>query len=138
MSMGGDFYALSDEQLTRLLDETLDFGEFFYDEIEERPRECYSGGELVWYELTQILTPEEGCGVEQTDVVPEMSGYSFSDDVESVAKQLALLDDEEIKHRYSQIETSESFERILKATQEVVAFYQRAAANKDAILFRVT
>ena len=138
MSMGGDFYALSDEQLTRLLDETLDFGEFFYDEIEERPRECYSGGELVWYELTQILTPEEGCGVEHTDVVPEMSGYSFSDDVESVAKQLALLDDEEIKRRYSQIETSESFERILEATQEVVAFYQRAAANKDAILFRVT
>lgn len=138
MSMGGDFYALSDEQLTELLGEGMDYREFFYGESEERPRECYSGGELVWHELTQILMPEEGCGVEQTDVIPEASGYSYSGDVGAVAKELALLDDEEIQRRYSQIETSESFESVLKATKEVVAFYQRAAANKDAILFRVT
>ncbi len=138
MSMGGDFYALSDDQLTRLLDGSLDYGDFLYDQIEERPRECYAGGEFVWYELTQILAPEDGCGIEQTDAIPEASGYSFSDDVESVAKQLALLDDEEIKRRYGKIETGESFESVLKAVNEVVAFYQRAAANKYAVLFRVT
>jgi hypothetical protein len=138
MSMGGDFYALSDDQLTRLLDGTLGYGDFLYDEIEERPREYYAGGEFVWYELSQILAPEDGCGIEQTDAIPEASGYSLSDDVESVAKQLALLDDEEIKRRYDQVETSESFESVLKAVNEVVDFYQRAAANKEAVLFRVT
>lgn len=137
MSMRGEFYAISDDQLTRLLDETLDYAEFFCERIEERPRECYSGCESVWYELTQILMPEDGCGVEQTDVIPEASGYSFSDDVESVAKQLALLDDEEIERRYEDIEASESFESVLEAVKEVMDFYQRAAANKDAIVFRV-
>jgi hypothetical protein len=92
----------------------------------------------VWYELTQILAPEDGCGIEQTDAIPEASGYSFSDDVESVAKQLALLDDEEIQRRYGNIETGESFESVLKAVNEVVAFYQRAAANKNAVIFRMT
>jgi len=137
MSMGGDFYANSDEQLTRLLDGTLNYDEFFCDEIEDRPRECYSGCEWVWYELTQILMPEDGCGVEITDAIPEALGYSYSGDVESVAEALAMLDDEEIKLRYSKIKAKEPLEDVLRVIKELVVFYQRAAANKDAIVFRV-
>lgn len=138
MSMGGDFYAISDDQLTRLLDGTLDYVDFLCGQIAERPRECYANGEYVWYELCQILGPEDGCGSEQTDAIPEIAAYSFSDDVESVAKMLAMLGDEEIRLRYSKIEAKEPLEDVLRVIKELVVFYQRAVVNKDAILFRVT
>lgn len=140
MSMGGDFYALSDAHLTSLLEGKIDYSDYLGGEADtdKSPRECYARAEHIWYELSQILAPEEGCGVEITQEIPEMASYSYSDEVKSVAEKLLLLGDEEIQDRFDALETEESFAEVRQAVKEVVAFYQRAAANDDAVLFRVT
>ncbi len=138
MSMGGDFYALSDEQLQNMLDGTLDYVEFLYDEIEDKPRECYADGEHVWLELTRLLDEEDACGVEHTDAIPEASGYAFSDDVASIAQNLAMLDEDELKSRYDDADMDAPFDEMLGIVKGLVAFYERAASNGDAVLFRVT
>ena len=69
MSMGGDFYALSDEQLTRLLEGDLAYADFLYDGPGEHPRECFSQYEHLWYELSQVLADEDACGVEQLSLI---------------------------------------------------------------------
>lgn len=136
--MGGDFYALSDQQLQNLLDGTLDYAKFLDDELEEKPRECFSDGEIVWFELTQMLEPEYACGIENTDAVPEMSGYSLAEDVVGVAEELAALDEATLRERYAEADMVPTFDELYRVIQGLIAFYQRAAQNGDAVLFRVT
>lgn len=138
MSLGGDFYALSDDQLQRLLDEKLYYGEFLAALLEEKPRECFSDGEYYWFELTRLLAPEDACGVDHTDVIPEMSGYSFAEQVLSTAQALARLSEEKLRQRHSQQGIEQDFGELYSVIQGVIAFYQRAAQQGDAVLFRVT
>lgn len=138
MSMGGDFYALSDNQLQRLLDGSLEYGEFLYDSPGERPRECLSRFEHLWYELSQVLLDEDACGVEQSAEIPEMSGYSFSEDVSRTASMLESLEVDAIRGRCEAAGVEAPAEDVWQAVQALTAFYRRAADNKDAVLFRVT
>ena len=138
MSMGGDFYALSDQQLQNLLDGSLDYAQFLDNALAEKPRECFSEGEIVWFELTQMLEPEYACGIENTDAIPEMSGYSFAEDVAGVAEELAALDEAALRERYDEADMMPDFAEMQRVIQSLTAFYQRAAQNGDAVLFRVT
>ena len=138
MSFGGDFYALSDAQLQNLLDGSLDYAQFLDEQLAEKPRECFSEGEIVWFELTQMLEPEYACGIENTDAIPEMSGYSFADDVASIAQDLAALDEATLRERYDEAGMVPEFADMQRVIQGLTAFYQRAAQNGDAVLFRVT
>lgn len=138
MSMGGDFFSISDEQLQRLLDKTLDYRFFLYEEMEEKPCECYSKGEHIWYELTRLLSDEDACGIEQTDVIPEFSGYSFSEDVHYISRRLEMLSEDEIRNRLENEEIEVSLEEISDVVKGLKEFYQRAASKRNAVLFRVT
>lgn len=137
MSLGGDFYALSDQQLEDLLDGALGLA-FLYNELEEQPRECYAGAEHAWYELTQILGSIMSDYSEHTDAIPEMSQYTWAHDVPQLAEQLAQIDEAQIENRYNGDELETDLATLKSYIQEVVNFYQRAAKNGDAVLFRVT
>lgn len=155
MSMGGNFYALSDELLTNM--ECASDGEpneegqveDFYEDclipfldgnFPNEPREVFSGYEWHWYPLTRLLSPEDACGVYH-ELGGDMMGYSFSSDVIGIAAALSQLTEDEIRTRYDQeIEhmNDAPVEELIELIQGVTAFYQRAAANRHAVLFRVT
>lgn len=137
-SGGGDFYAMSDDQLERLLGGQLDHAQFLAVGGGEQPRERFAGASGVWYELSQVLQPEAGCGAEQTTVIPAMSGYSYSQQVATTAGQLAKLAEAEVRKRCDGAIMEASAEQVLAAIRELAAFYERAAGHKDAILFRVS
>lgn len=137
MSLGGDFYALSDQQLEDLLDGTLGLA-FLYKELEEYPRECYSGAEQAWYELTQILGAIMSDYSEQTDAIPEISQYTWATDVPKLAEKLARVDEAYIESSYNGDEMATDLATLKNYIQAVIRFYQRAAQNGDAVLFRVT
>lgn len=131
------FHALSDDQLKRLLASELAHQAFLGAAAGERPRETFAEAARVWYELSQVLQPEGACGAAQTDTIPAMAGYSFSDQVQATAQKLATLADADVRARCEGALMEASVEDVLAAVQGVKAFYQRAAANKDAVLFRV-
>lgn len=134
---GGDFFALSDDQLRRLLAGELAHQAFLGAGGGEQPRESHSQASQVWYELSQVLQPEGACGTEQTDRIPEMVGYSYSQQVQSIAQQLAKLAEPELRTRCAGALMEASVDDVVAAVQGLTAFYQRAAANQDAVLFRV-
>lgn len=138
MRMGGDFFALTDDQLARLLRGSLDYGEFLYDGPGEHPRECLSDHEPLWFELTQVLAAERACGVRQTSVIPEICGYASSQDVVQVAARLDALTAEAVARRCAAVATDAGTDEVWAAVQAVTAFYRRAADHGDAVLFRVT
>lgn len=138
MSMGGDFYALSDNQLERMLDGALDYAKFLYDDLEEKPRECFSKAEHCWDELMKLLSDEEACGQEVTDAIPEISGFTFSGEVAAIASRLAQLTAVEIQSRHTALGLDGEWESMYSVVKSLVEFYQRAASNGDAVLFRVT
>jgi hypothetical protein len=137
MSIAGGFYALSDEQLKRLLAGELAYAPFLQAGGGEQPRETHADPIAVWYELSQVLQGEAACGAEQTDKIPSMVGYSFSAQVQSTASKLAALGDGEIRSRCEGALMEATPEQVVAAVQGLKGFYQRAAANKDAVLFRV-
>lgn len=137
MSTAGGFYALSDDQLRRLLAGELAYAPFLQSGGDEQPRETHAEAIAVWYELSQVLQAEAACGAEQTDKIPSMVGYSFSKDVQSTAAKLATLGDGEIRTRCGGALMEATPDQVLAAVQGLKSFYQRAAANKDAVLFRV-
>lgn len=136
MSAGG-FYALSDDQLQRLLAGELAYAPFLQAGGGEKPRETHSDAIAVWYELSQVLQAEAGCGAEQTDRIPTMVGYSSSQQVQATAAKLAALADGEVRKRCESALMEATPDEVVQAVQGLKAFYQRAAANKDAVLFRV-
>ncbi|MDS4031244.1 MAG: DUF1877 family protein [Candidatus Contendobacter sp.] len=138
MSFGGDFYAFSDKQLRDLLDGEVNYWEFLDNQMDEKPRECFSKGEHVWFEISQMLEPEHACGMENTNAIPEMSGYSFSDDVKSIVEELVQLSEEELRERHGDAKIEQNFEPLYQIIKELMEFYQRAAKNNDAVLFRLT
>jgi hypothetical protein len=138
MSMGGDFFALTDDQLARLLRGTLDYGDFLYDGPGERPSECLADFEPLWFELTQVLAAERACGVRQTNLIPEICGYASSQEVVQIAARLAPLNAEVIGQRCRLIGTDAGPAEVWPAVQALAAFYQRAAERGNAVLFRVT
>ena len=133
----GDFYALSDDQLKRLLAGELDHAQFLQGAAAEKPRENFGQAKGVWYELSQVLQGEAACGAEQTDKIPEMVGYSFADQVRTTAAGLAALAEAELRKRCDGALMEATPEQVLQAVQDLKAFYLRAAANRDAVLFRV-
>ena len=138
MTSGGDFYALSDDQLQRLLSGELEPARFLAAGGAEQPRECYAKCEPVWYELSQVLQPEAACGAEQTSVIPQMCGYSNSEQVQETARKLAALAQDDVRGRCADAIMEAPKEQVLEAVQGLTAFFQRAAANHDAVLFRVS
>jgi hypothetical protein len=137
MSAAGGFYALSDDQLQRLLAGEIAHAPFLQAGGGEQPRETHADAIAVWYELSQVLQAEAACGAEQTDKIPTMVGYSFSAQVQSTAARLAALGEAEIRSRCESALMEATPEQVVAAVQGLKAFYQRAAANKDAVLFRV-
>jgi hypothetical protein len=137
MSVEGGFYALSDDQLKRLLAGELAYGPFLASAAGEKPRETHAEPIAVWYELSQVLQAESGCGAEQTDKIPTMVGYSSAQQVQGIAPKLAALADAEVRKRCEGALMEATPEEVVQAVQGLKAFYQRAAANKDAVLFRV-
>jgi hypothetical protein len=134
---GGNFYALSDDQLKRLLSGELAHAGFLQAGGGEQPRETYAKAAQCWYELSQVLQGEAGCGAEQTDKIPEMVGYSSSQQVQATAGKLATLAESEIRRRCDGALMEATVDQVLAAVRDLQGFYQRAAANKDAVLFRV-
>ena len=137
MSAEGGFYALSDDPLKRLLAGELAYAPFLASAAGEKPRETHVDAIAVWYELSQVLQSEAGCGAEQTDRIPTMVGYSSSQQVQATAAKLAALADGEVRKRCESALMEATPEQVVQAVQGLQAFYQRAAANKDAVLFRV-
>jgi hypothetical protein len=137
MSVEGGFYALSDDQLARLLAGELAYAPFLQSAAGEKPRETHFEAIAVWYELSQVLQAEAGCGAEQTDKIPTMVGYSSSQQVQATAARLASLADGEVRKRCESALMEATPDQVVQAVQGLKAFYQRAAANKDAVLFRV-
>jgi len=137
MSTEGGFYAISDDQLKRLLAGELAYAPFLQKSASEQPRETHAECIAVWYELSQVLQGEAACGAEQSDKIPTMVGYSFSPQVQSTAAKLAALADAEIRTRCESALMEATPDQVVQAAQGLKSFYQRAAANKDAVLFRV-
>ena len=137
MSIRGTFYAVTDSQLARVLEGSLDGDDFLAGRSPEAPAERFSGGEAVWYELTKLLDPEDGCGVEGTEAIPEGGAYSFSADVQRISGLLNALEREELARRYARLDTDFSFDEIYAAILGLVPFYQRSAAAKHAMLFNL-
>ena len=137
MGTEGGFYALSDEQLKRLLAGNLPYATFLQAAGDEKPRETHAEAIAVWYELSQVLQAEAGCGKDQTDKIPTMVGYSSSAQVQATAAQLATLADGEIRKRCGDAMMEATPDQVVQAVQGLKAFYQRAAANKDSVLFRI-
>lgn len=137
MSNAGGFYALTDDQLKRLLAGELAYAGFLEKGGGEQPRELHADAVQVWYELSQVLQGEAACGSAQTDKIPSMVGYSFSDQVQSTSARLAALADAEIRKRCESALMEATPDQVIAAVQGLKAFYQRAAANRDAVLFRV-
>ena len=137
MGMDGGFYALSDDQLDRLLSGALAYEPFLGAGGGEQPRETHVDALPVWYELSQVLQAEAACGAEQTDKIPTMVGYSRSPQVRDTAARLAALAEAEIRKRCESALMEATPDQVVQAVQGLAAFYQRAAANQDAVLFRV-
>jgi hypothetical protein len=137
MSAAGGFYAVSDDQLKRLLAGELAWAPFLQAGGGEQPRETHADPIAVWYELSQVLQAEAACGAQQTDKIPTIVGYSFSSDVQATAARLAGLADAEIRTRCESALMEASPDQVVQAVQGLKAFYQRAAASKDAVVFRV-
>jgi len=137
MSFGGAFYALTEDQLKRVLSGSLDGEAFLKGRSTEKPAECYSSAEQVWYELTKLLASENGCGAEATEVVPEGGAYSYSPDVRMTAEALTLLTKNELRSRYASLDTSFTFEAVYQAVIGLVSFYRRADRSGHAVLFNI-
>lgn len=138
MSLGGDFFALSDEQLRRILEGTIDPDRFFGHDEQEQPSACYAGAELVWFELQQLLSPEDACGRQVTSAIPEMSGYTFASEVPSIADDLGRLDSAILQRRIARLGLEENGAALLQIVGEVTDFYRQAADSGSAVVFRVT
>jgi hypothetical protein len=137
MSNSGGFYAMTDDQLKRLLAGDLAWAGFLAPGGGEQPRETHADAIAVWYELSQVLQAEAACGAEQTDRIPTMVGYSHSAQVRATAAQLAALPDAEIRTRCEGALMEATPDQVVAAVQGLKAFYQRAASHHDAVLFRV-
>lgn len=137
MSAEGGFYALTDDQLKRLLGGELAYAPFLQSGGGEQPRELHAEALPVWYELSQVLQGEAACGAEQTDRIPVMVGYSWSQQVQATAAQLAALAEAELRKRCEGALMEATPDQVVHAVQGLKAFYQRAAGHNDAVLFRV-
>lgn len=134
---GSGFFALTDDQLKRLLAGELAYAAFLQGGGGEQPREANVQAAEVWYELSQVLQGEAACGAEQTDKIPTMVGYSSSAQVQATASQLKALPEAEVRKRCEGALMEATVDQVLEAVRGLTAFYERAAANKDAVLFRV-
>ncbi len=137
-SGGGDFFALSDDQLKRLLAGELDHSQFLQSHSGDKPRERFAEASAVWYELSQVLQAEAACGAEQTTVIPAMAGFSYAGQVQATAGQLAKLAEPDLRKRCEGALMEASADQVIAAIRALTEFYARAAGNKDAILFRVS
>lgn len=137
MSNGSGFFAISDDQLKRLLGGELPYGPFLQAGGGEKPRETNEQAIQCWYELSQVLQAEAACGVEQTDKIPSMVGFAYAKDVQAIAAKLKALAEPEVRKRCEGALMEASVDEVVQAVRGLTAFYERAASNQDAVLFRV-
>lgn len=137
MSNGSGFFALSEDQLKRLLAGEIAYASFLQAGGGEQPRENHDAAIACWYELSQVLQPESACGAEQTDKIPTMVGYSSPGQVQDTATKLKALAEAEVRKRCESALMEASVDEVVQAVRGLTAFYERAAANQDAVLFRV-
>lgn len=137
MSNGSGFFALTDDQLKRLLAGELAYAAFLQAGAGEQPNESNDSLAGVWYELSQVLQGEAACGAEQTDKIPSMVGYSFSAQVQATAMKLRKLAEADVRSRCETALMEATVDEVIEAVRGLTAFYERAAARKDAVLFRV-
>ncbi len=137
MSIRGSFYSLTDDQLTALLSGSLDGDAFLGGRLQVAPAEKFSGGEAVWYELTKLLGPEDGCGVHGTEVVPEGGAFSNEAEVRRTFTKISVLPEQELERRYAALDTDFSWEQIHEAIQGLIHFYHRTAMAGNAMLFNL-
>jgi Domain of unknown function (DUF1877) len=137
MSIRGSFYALTDDQLAALLSGSLDGDAFLGERLHVAPAEKFSGGEAVWCELTKLLDPEDGCGAQGTEVVPEGGAFSNAEEVRRTFTKLSVLPHQELERRYAALETDFSWEQIHEAIRGLIQFYHRAAMAGHAMLFNL-
>lgn len=138
MSLGGNFFAMTDKQLQSLLDGSLEL-DFLYGDLAEKPREVYAQAEWAWLDIIRVVEDDTAGLAEQTNDIPETSQYSWAAQVKKIAPKLAALDDVTFESRYGELDGAETGpEELKKYIDEVVGFFQRAAQHGDAVLFRVT
>lgn len=137
MSNGSGFFALSEDQLKRLLDGQLAPASFLQPGGAEQPRENHDKAIACWYELSQVLQAEAACGAQQSDKIPTMVGYSSVSQVQETAAKLRVLAEAEVRKRCESALMEASVDEVVAAVRGLTAFYERAATNKDAVLFRV-
>lgn len=137
MSMGGDFHAITNTDLEGLLAGDLDFDAYFAKGLDQRPVECFSGGEHLWFELTQLLEPENGCGANVSDLAPMGGTYSGPGEALATWKALSSLDRDELNQRFAHLETGVGFEECFVVVKDLTQFYERAARAGNAVFFIV-
>lgn len=137
MGIKGTFYSLTDTQLAALLNGSLDGDAFLSGRLPDAPADRFSGGEEVWYELTKILGPEDGCGVHPTEALPEGGAFSSAAEVRRGFTRLSVVPHQELERRHGTLETEATWEEVHAAIRGLILFYHRAAMAGNAILFNV-
>ena len=137
MGMGGSFYAVSDDQMIRALSGTLPWDAFRSNALDERPAECFSDGEHVWFELSKLLDPEHACGRHQSDRLPEAVGCNHALNARLTALALGRLDLVELETRYAALDTEWSFDEVHAAGDARAAkeadYFEALRAGKTTV-----
>lgn len=150
MSLGGDFYAISDEQLHKILDQSIDFFDFY----ELKPDEggaaaLFTDGEDAWDVLMNFFTDVPVLGVHQTDLIPEAAFYSSAQQVQQIAAQLAQLTQQDLQARFDDADFQagdyyhgecwlEEPDELFEVIEALIVFYQDCAAKGYALIYRMT
>lgn len=154
MSMGGDFYALSDAQLQQVLTGELDFFDFYENDARQGgPAAVFSEGEDAWdwlrlrFEALDVAI----LGEHHSDMVPELAFYSTAAEVRMIAETLSALEedqwqsladlsdlaDRDFYHQEYWLKDTEPAE-VLELLMGLRDFYQQCARQGWALLYRIT
>ena len=150
MSLGGDFYAMTDDQLTKILAGEIDFFDFYELTPEEGGAAAlFTDGEDAWDVLMNFFNSIPVLGVHQTDLIPEAAFYSSAQHVKQIAAKLAQLTRQDLQTRFD----DEAFQagdyyhgecwleepdELFDVIDGLIAFYQDCAAKGYALLYRMT
>ena len=142
MSMGGDFYAMSNKQLEDVLAQEVDWSAFLYGELDEKPRDVYSELNWHWYAMSRIFSAEGLHGSEFAEHIPEITSYAFAHEAGDHIDVLNNLSEDELKQRFDGLDEEErgglTFDELMTYFNSLKEFFKRVNENQNAILFRVT
>jgi hypothetical protein len=150
MSLGGDFYALSDAQLEQILDGTIDFFDFYeLPAIDGGAAALFTEGEDAWDVLRHFFEDIAVLGVHDTDLIPEAAFYSSAQQVQTIAAQLARFTRQDLDARFHEDSFQsgdyyhgecwlEEPDELFEVIEALIAFYQDCAAKGYALIYRIT